>query len=1389
MESDDKHRDGNGSGSERNASILLALDPLHRSLLNHNLLYEGKCAVICSLLFSYSFASSDKSCLITLELFACVNKQMNDVPRDETHRMHVALNGNSCFDLSRRNLFFLFSSQSECDLFNSFPTERRHPIRRAATASDDTGDYVDGDEDDDDEYFSSKSSIDSECENGDLSSIDDSTTSHRNVPTMMKEKLPTSFQSANGRASIETQELRRRSLDKCSRRRSLSRERMHNVCDLHTSNHRNVTSKERSDGDSDHSSSHSAETEATSSEYSDTNLLIQNMKNRECEMFQKICFNNGYYATSSSDTNSGVDAMHSTTCRKCSTCGLPTEKSGRKRRSLPTTMPTRDASVMATTTTRCQPKITNLTASKSKTIGRKNSYANEKTSSVELKNKQSRKITITIRTKNVDSSDASGRESGNTRKSLNYHNNLSANELVDSEYASALNATIDSTEIESKVDAQDAEDEATFCSVQSDSKCNSERSQYFDCIEDSDATNKTTRSDFTKYSSSMNSLNSNVRTKSQDKVQSKKRLQLSESRSSDGRSMICIVQEMTSDRTVTSRVEIDREKVREFKKSQRKHRPKIIADSFCDEVLSETNKLSSVNEAKTFVLNLEKAASEENEDVAMKISNRKRNFVGPDFAPILLTSSPKSAGKSINRLLAQQRTLTSMRRSTLKKVAAEILITEEKQAQRTKKWEELPPIKPPRSFTASSSSSPQSKQSFETTTTLPLEELDQPQKYAIGFVVPEMAERRNDNERTHIGWIRPDSSARNAVDNLYENPLHLTAAVAHEVVPKEDIDTVDSVCAREFESFSADLEVENRRANLSTPIKDKSHNETYFTTAENERFERSSTKIVQPSSTVENKKCINCHGTIKKKTPGFLSAKNGRRLGKAALKRTKTLIDSSKQLLKKPPKATTKCTCCSEHRQTTEKVQTPIKTADETVRMNSETFCSHDAYKRVDKSLNLTPAGKQAEPSVALNPSPKRLAPRFDEKMQKKQQTEPTADQDTSATYVTPQTSFNFERKIESPRDERRSGKASPSRFVTKLNQIAKNSRTLFRQGKSNGQNDRPLERQESKHYYQSFGSNDADNKVPLMGERLQFIRTKLESDAESEQRAPSARKSLFRERTLSTSSGDLLENSIAERIAEIQLHDEPEPLYAEVNQKMLAPITNRDSEHSDEVDSATTQSKAAPKIDEISIENRKYLMVNDDPKTLYATVDRNRKNSCSSYGSSLNMSSIGDLAQSVQEMIEQHEIKMQRIYSGTSDNGGKDDEDSAADDFSSGCSSFYRRNRELVATEENKRWQDFMDSLSFCTVKSESYCDTASAKYEILGEMKRTINTLEADEPLNCSDEMSFDSREEQNKCEELMASASRNNETDNSILVSFPAQRDSIQRRNLIFFSISLL
>lgn len=490
-----------------------------------------------------------------------------------------------------------------------------------------------------------------------------------------------------------------------------------------------------------------------------------------------------------------------------------------------------------------------------------------------------------------------------------------------------------------------------------------------------------------------------------------------------------------------------------------------------------------------------------------------------------------------------------------------------------------------------------------------------------------------------------------------------------------------------------------------------------------------------------------------------------------------------------------------------EKFSTPLKESDNTVCNNRDTDPQGDYKKCVNKSLNLTPK-ELNQNIIELNPSPKRATELSNIRLLRDSikvaaDSDADAEKNDSEAYATPDEVFDYERDIDVPTTKVKvAAKRSPSKMLMKW---AKSSKKFFYKG------DRERDKRcanmdvESTHYYKANDYDEVDNKVLLMGEMLSDMRKRIENgqsctNTEEEEphieRPSSAKKCLFRDRTISTSSGDILDqDSIVERIATIDLHDEPEPLYAEIETIQSAAkeqntlyhsCSATDDDGSSDVKPNTKRCNPIEPVDlkEVYISDckdsqpSKYIMVNNNPKILYATVNRSsmqtrsletiesktevsedqsdeqqkddadggRSFQLTSSYESLDMSlmNLDDFASNVQTELDECQYKVNEMFTtatsesnhtGTDevDNGKKGDrksnsgsESTAISDLNSGCSSFYRRNKDIFLNRTRKTLSDFVDTLSYDTVGTGSFCESLSQGNDLNSKIKNTIMSLE---------------------------------------------------------------
>lgn len=1219
---------------------------------------------------------------------------------------------------------------------------------------------------------------------------------------------------------------------------------------------------------------------------SETNLVIENMRNRECEMYRKISFNNGYFDMT--DSSSSGSYMH---CRGNANTVETTSTSthhGKTKKCLCKTNNWSKKSPKSVAKRKCRslPLTENRLTEQNRSIERntnsENVIKNEKKSRLNCASSNniiqtrtdetetntyqtnSRKITITIRTKTVPKQINSEQQQQSSQSVDNYlMNTCESSEESDttvSDYATLCSESDANAKQTSDVNNQNDfdvesinepetlcsgnssdDDDNSFFSIKSDIEYQSETSQYFNCTSFTDTENM----HFSKENIRMpmeegiNLTDENIEHEPKyggnqsevNKIQNAntvKHTQYNKSRKQSklvamnkaSMPMIYIEQELCENRIVTSKIEVDKEKIREFKRRQRKRfQPKIIIDNtFSEEIFNETlnrsaQKCCDKNVIDDIVSSLEVEKSEQiyrNQPTKSQknAQNIRNKFISDDFVfDKLQQASPKYTSKSIQRLLAQsieQQSITSVRRTLLQNVAYAITEKEKTHKREMKKMTELAPIKPPRSFTASSSSSPLSKQSFESSATIPISEMNRPERPVMGFVMPNNdtakkydAPHVGEETSVQFGWVRPESimdnneppSSRYITADQLSSSTQYTQANSLQTLgfcePKEEIDTVDSSnrSTKDFERFSTVL-TRSRQNNLSTPIKKlggSNNTKSHSIEAAPVTVARANNQHLEMAEIL----CKNCHCKVKKeKQQHMLLGKAGKRIGKAALKRTKTLIGTSKRLLTKPSakEASVKSEKKTEDQTNEELFSTPLKDGDHTVCNNRDTTSQLECNKRVNKSLNLTPK-ELNQNIVELNPSPKRSAAVSNIRLVK-DAAKPT---DDSEQYVTPDEAFDFERIVSFPADQGKIVKRYPSKMISKL---AKSSKKLFQMKGREKEEQRRPSTDESPHYYKANDYDEVDNKVLIMGEMLSEMRKRIENghgssskiDDDSGERPPSAKKCLFsRNRTISTSSGDLLEqDSLVEQIATIDLHDEPEPLYAEIEttRSTKAQDTMYHSCQGDEANEINSCPSEPVQLKEVYINDRadsqpsKYIMVNNNPKILYATVNRGSMQArsletiesrteqsedqvdgetddkksfrLSSSYESLDMSLINDFATAVQTELDECQFKMNEIYTTAATNdpdetdydevdapkhnckSNSGSESIATSDLNSGCSSFYRKSAQIVSNRPRKTLSDFVDTLSFDTVGTGSYCESLSRGNDLNSEIKDTITSLE---------------------------------------------------------------
>lgn len=331
--------------------------------------------------------------------------------------------------------------------------------------------------------------------------------------------------------------------------------------------------------------------------------------------------------------------------------------------------------------------------------------------------------------------------------------------------------------------------------------------------------------------------------------------------------LLRIVQEITQTKTVSSKVTVNKAKLREMNESKKK-RENIIDDNFCNEILDKT-------------LNWERL---EEEILSREIKEKNKFSFGK------LEASPKYSGKNVGRLLAKRnKRAEKIKKNIYKETVicgsertfSEEYVSTDSNSNRTG------PKKPPRTFASNSS-----KIGGNSNTTMELdEELDlmrrfhnlkasdaenigwtflanNPKKIIptcptledINWVGPEVVEEK-------IGWTFLDQNKANSppqhilnmldFDDRKNNQLISSFLKAEQQVVrnvKEDIDTVDglkSPIRNDFENFVANTTVK------STPREGKHQrripeeiNGRNLNFSENENFCPNCSKVKKPKKSL-----------------------------------------------------------------------------------------------------------------------------------------------------------------------------------------------------------------------------------------------------------------------------------------------------------------------------------------------------------------------------------------------------------------------------------------------------------------------------------------------------------------------------------------------------------
>lgn len=608
--------------------------------------------------------------------------------------------------------------------------------------------------------------------------------------------------------------------------------------------------------------------------------------------------------------------------------------------------------------------------------------------------------------------------------------------------------------------------------------------------------------------------------------------------------MLEIVQEITERRTVTSTVRINREKVKKWTQStntapecsrrhakesnrKKKSRQNIINDNVCNELLDKTIKSNKLRRSPP--------KSQESQLNSEILKTGK------------LEAIPKHSHNG-GKLLAKRMQRNSTRNLTLKRTASVI-----------------PPAKPPRTFANTATNSPSSSKlnssmdcGTMSSTTMVIGDLNTtahkpsvarklgwktitdddkhflpiPSCPAYGDITPTNLTPQHQPTKQNIGWIETMPYKNSDIDNPVQivNMLHFDNKLKNhqifstnlmpqpqEICNKEDIDTVDSPPAtrqsRNLERFSTD---------------------TVFSTPQRKPTEQTRNQPVDMDEAI----CKRCQS---KKSDQIVIRKS---FGKVALKRTKTFLEASRNILNRSGKNLNPAhTANAEDNISDEDASfsTPKK-SEYTFQLNNANNAMNTHDKQSVKVLDLTALqSSSVKIDNTKNESPKRICEQFLTSVKRTPPKKPErksllhTQKLQSAVEPSPQPkTFDFMRVISSPKTRNKDA------FVQHLKQLS--PKCLFKNKRC--QSVSCLNTVDSQHArdsmpmysYKSFVDAD-DGFVIFMAEYLRKMSLKVE--AENNEQQPTL------VRSHSTSS-DILDR-MSNRLVEIDFHREPEPIYAEI--------------------------------------------------------------------------------------------------------------------------------------------------------------------------------------------------------------------------------------------------
>lgn len=946
---------------------------------------------------------------------------------------------------------------------------------------------------------------------------------------------------------------------------------------------------------------------------SDTNLLIENMRNRESELFTKINSNN-YYCCSSSENDDLVYLMKR---QNGFVSGNESTVANSKRRKSPANKAARSNGKTVVVPQQLSILNQSIQTETRQSIVQYQASANDSGS-------RTVKFTITI------NRNSGIQTAGYQRVELNSEPLPIPSEPVVCErpvlVSSSPSVTVAPAEITDCSEECNSSSSVTevgcfdLSSSLNDSRF--ERSgEYYDCASAkspretisvcSDSSNTSSNTTCNISGSSMSvyedAIENHGAEPTQKQQQQKQQLP---NEQSPRMPTISIEQELTANNEFRSTVHVDKKKVAMYPNKQvtqtlpTRSKPKratVIGDNFCSEVF---NSLEERN------ITLERSEQRKS-DSCLNFRNERNSYLSDGVCSMTTSESvmstrlqcvPKYTGTQIGRLLAkrlEKNEMLSERRKQLLNILA---------------LENMPaPVKPPRSFT--SMSSPSSKQDSEgivSATTMPIGEYygsdafntckeffepsfsdihkqqEQEAKSQFGWVKTLGDTENKDNpQRTVFGWVggKDLSNKFGWTEPTAPSAPQMPSSGAHAPSAPNILGMLN------YETWQSPHSIQTTHLKPQQQQTGASPRENIDTVDSSAYFERFST-VSFPCSTPYTT-------PVKAKTPQTVPNLQQHAVPEPsnktsnAVTKTKTLIGASKKFLKKPLQRKSPNKSSNTNPEVSSSVEKSKRSGDETAQYNSQDYSPNKQEKKSVKKLGFTP-----QRGVQIVDSPMRLRNKCDEKMVR---SSPIAKQDT-ARGSTKQETGDFKRT---------------AKVMVKLNKFAKSPRKLLRSLTLRKPNTDPGLKHNAtydEHFYKSF--NGSTGKVPIMREILADLRHKVTGDVSQ---SYSAKRSLFHEEC---TSNEVLDQ-VSSQIADIDLHDEPEPLYAEVQFSGRSDGNQRPPVDVKEVFINGANESEPP---------RKYLMVNNDPSILYATVHNSRSSATSS---SLDLHVINNFADSVENMVE----------------------------------------------------------------------------------------------------------------------------------------------------------